>query len=305
MDYYYENNNDLDLCYEQLIFMFTAIEANDFSEKPKILNIPSHSFNDENLLNMQMKISKITKFSLISPIEILYKIKYEESHQISKEKEKCSICQFDIYEDEINSYETNPENQNFEYLFNMPFNIILLSKCTDHFFHIECLNSLIGEKNNFKCPNCSKIYGILIGDMPNGTMTISKNKNLHCSGYENVETIVINYNFPNGSNYTGTSRRSFLPNTKEGREVLALLKIAFDRKLTFTVGTSVTTGKKNTVVWNGIHHKTNISGGPTNFGYPDNSYFNRVKEELASKGVCQDNIEEPLENIAKKLLKEF
>ena len=38
------------------------------------------------------------------------------------------------------------------------------------------------------------------------------------------------------------------------KEVLALLKIAFDRKLTFIIGTSVTTGKKNTVVWNGIHH---------------------------------------------------
>ena len=252
-----------------------------------------------------MKISKITNFSLISPIEILYKIKYEEANKISKEKEKCSICQFDIYEDEINSYESNPENQNFDYLFNMPFNIILLSKCTDHFFHIECLNSLIGEKNYFKCPNCSKIYGILLGDMPYGTMKISKNKTMHCSGYNNVETIIINYQFPNGHNYTGTSRTSYLPNTKEGREVLALLKIAFDRKLTFIIGTSVTTGKKNTVVWNGIHHKTNISGGPTNFGYPDNSYFNRVKDELASKGVTQDSIEDSLENIAKKALNEF
>ena len=298
-------DNNLGIYFDQLIFMFTSIEANDFTEKPKFLNIPSHPYNDDNLLNMQMKISKITNFSLISPIEILYKIKYEEAKKISKEKEKCSICQFDIYEDEINSYESNPENQNFDYLFNMPFNIILLSKCTDHFFHIECLNSLIGEKNYFKCPNCSKIYGILLGDMPYGTMKISKNKTMHCSGYNNVETIIINYQFPNGHNYTGTSRTSYLPNTKEGREVLALLKIAFDRKLTFIIGTSVTTGKKNTVVWNGIHHKTNISGGPTNFGYPDNSYFNRVKDELASKGVTQDSIEDSLENIAKKALNEF
>ena len=298
-------DDNLGNIFDELIFMFTLIEGNEFIEKPKFLKIPFHPFNDENLLNMQNRISKITNFYLISPIEILYKIKYEEYHKISKEKEKCSICQFDLYEDELNSYESNPQNQNFEYLYNMPFNSLLLSKCTDHFFHIECLNSLIGDKNNFKCPNCSKIYGILIGDMPNGTMTISKNKNLHCSGFENVETIVINYNFPNGSNYTGTSRRSFLPNTKEGREVLALLKIAFDRKLTFTVGTSVTTGAKNTVVWNGIHHKTSVNGGPTNFGYPDISYFNRVKEELASKGVSQDSIEDSLENIAKKALKEF
>lgn len=39
------------------------------------------------------------------------------------------------------------------------------------------------------------------------------------------------------------------------------------------------------VIWNGVHHKTNTSGGSTHYGYPDNTYFGRVKEELASKGV--------------------
>jgi len=41
----------------------------------------------------------------------------------------------------------------------------------------------------------------------------------------------------------------------------------------------------NQVVWNGVHHKTNLSGGAAYFGYPDPTYFNRVKEELAAKGV--------------------
>jgi deltex len=55
--------------------------------------------------------------------------------------------------------------------------------------------------------------------------------------------------------------------------------------LIFTVGKSVTTGLDNQVVWNGIHHKTNTSGGVGSFGYPDPTYFSRVKEELAAKGV--------------------
>jgi len=58
------------------------------------------------------------------------------------------------------------------------------------------------------------------------------------------------------------------------------------------VGTSVTTGKQNTVVWNGIHHKTSLGGGTQYFGYPDATYFNRVKEELASKGVTINDIKE-------------
>jgi len=67
--------------------------------------------------------------------------------------------------------------------------------------------------------------------------------------------------------------------------VLELLKKAFDRKLIFTIGRSVTTGHDNRIVWNGIHHKTNTSGGSAYFGYPDPTYFDRVKLELAAKGV--------------------
>ena len=97
-------------------------------------------------------------------------------------------------------------------------------------------------------------------------MTVNVNHNLRGAGYENCGTIVINYYFsngtlPNGTKYSGTSRVAYLPDNEEGREVLRLLKICFDRKLTFTVGTSVTTGRTNTVVWNGIHHKTSLTGG--------------------------------------------
>jgi deltex-like protein len=142
--------------------------------------------------------------------------------------------------------------------------------------------------------------------MPKGTMTAKLSKNFRCSGYEKFETIVITYNIPsgvqNGIKFSGTSRVCYLPNNKEGIEILGLLKTAFDRKLTFTIGTSVTTGLKNTVVWNGIHHKTRINGGATNYGYPDKTYFSRVKEELASKGVVKDNIKEDLETLAYQML---
>jgi deltex-like protein len=141
--------------------------------------------------------------------------------------------------------------------------------------------------------------------MPNGTMTAKLTKH-RCSGYESCDTIVITYNIPsgkqNGIKFSGTNRVCFLPYNKEGREILGLLKIAFERKLTFTIGTSVTTGLQNTVVWNGIHHKTRINGGATNYGYPDKTYFNRVKEELASKGVVKDNIKEDIEALAYQML---
>ena len=67
-------------------------------------------------------------------------------------------------------------------------------------------------------------------------------------------------------------------------QVLELLKVAWDRRLTFTIGTSVTTGSPDTVVWNEIHHKTSITNH-SGHGYPDPNYLDNVMAELASQGV--------------------
>lgn len=67
-----------------------------------------------------------------------------------------------------------------------------------------------------------------------------------------------------------------------------MLAEAFRRRLTFKVGTSITTGQTNCVVWQGIHHKTSPSGGTSNYGYPDPSYFHRVTEELKARGITID-----------------
>ena len=157
-----------------------------------------------------------------------------------------------------------------------------------HKYHKVCLLQLIGNKKWAKCAICSTIFGNMIGDQPDGQMTHYIDKNTKCTGYH-AGTIIINYNMKsgnrNGKHFPGTSRTAYLPDTPEGWEVFNLLKEAFDRKLIFTVGKSVTTGLDNQVVWNGIHHKTNTTGGASHFGYPDPTYFTRVKEELAAKGV--------------------
>ena len=44
--------------------------------------------------------------------------------------------------------------------------------------------------------------------------------------------------------------------------ILQLLQEAFQARMTFTIGTSVTTGDQNAVVWDDIHHKTIMHGGP-------------------------------------------
>ena len=64
--------------------------------------------------------------------------------------------------------------------------------------------------------------------------------------------------------------------------------MAWDRRLTFTIGTSVTSGMTNTVVWNEIHHKTTIQNY-SGHGYPDPNYLDRVMLELAAQGVSEDS----------------
>ena len=62
---------------------------------------------------------------------------------------------------------------------------------------------------------------------------------------------------------------------------------AWERRLTFTIGTSVTTGQPDTVVWNEIHHKTERHGNHGGHGYPDPAYLDNVIAELSSQGVTE------------------
>lgn len=71
-----------------------------------------------------------------------------------------------------------------------------------------------------------------------------------------------------------------------------LLQVAWKRRLTFTIGTSVTTGSADTVVWNEIHHKTEAHGNSSGHGYPDNNYLDNALAELAAQGVEEDQDDE-------------
>lgn len=170
--------------------------------------------------------------------------------------------------------------------------VVIMNKCKDHLFHLECLEAQLGSNEYLDCSICMFTYGTKTGDMPPGTMSW-RLQPFHCDGYKE-KTWEIQYRFKGGVNpkdfkqFNGDARNAYIPDTNEGREVLLLLVRAFERRLTFTVGFSVVRGRDNCIVWNGIHHKTNTEGGSTRYGYPDPTYFNRVKLELALKGVRLD-----------------
>lgn len=175
---------------------------------------------------------------------------------------------------------------------------VTLMKCR-HSYHRECIESWF--KSRPTCPECLTVYGIITGSQPPGEMHVnyitygSKRPNSRLEGYPHTDIIQITYRLPSGIQaaehpnpgrpYVGTVRIAYLPKNHDGEEVLELLKKAWNRRLLFRVGTSVTTGQSDVVIWAGIHHKTRTSGGSSNYGYPDETYFSRVKKELEGLGV--------------------
>ncbi|XP_060704433.1 probable E3 ubiquitin-protein ligase DTX2 isoform X2 [Hemiscyllium ocellatum] len=171
-----------------------------------------------------------------------------------------------------------------------------------HVFHLLCMMAMYENGNkdgSLQCPSCKTIYGEKTGTQPKGKMDIYLLPQ-SLPGYADSGSIQIVYNIPPGIQgpehpnpgkpYTarGFPRHCYLPYSEKGRQVLELLKVAWNRRLIFTVGTSSTTGEMDTVVWNEIHHKTEMGSNVSGHGYPDPNYLDNVIAELAAQGVTED-----------------
>ncbi|CAB0032074.1 unnamed protein product [Trichogramma brassicae] len=174
-----------------------------------------------------------------------------------------------------------------------------LTRCR-HRLHLACLNAMLSSQRPpcmyIQCPVCRMIYGEKRGNQPHGLMNwTTLNRSL--PGYPNCKTIQITYDIPSGiqgaehphpgQTYyaVGFPRTCYLPDSELGRRLLRLLQVAFERRLVFTVGRSVTTGREDVVTWNGIHHKTELGPSTSGHGYPDAKYLERTLGELAAHGV--------------------
>lgn len=172
-----------------------------------------------------------------------------------------------------------------------------------HMFHLDCGKRIFANNVSdgyYECPICKTINGTRIGTQPpDGTMNIIREW-YKLPGFENNSsgTIVVTYHFsdgiqgqrhPNpGQLYSAASfpRITYFPDNEKGQKVVSLMKVAFERRLVFTVGQSITTGKDNVITWNGIHHKTTIHSH--SHGYPDSNYLDNVLGDLRAFGIAED-----------------
>lgn len=165
------------------------------------------------------------------------------------------------------------------------------SPCCGKKFCKECWDSSMKAKP--VCPMCSKVFGEIIGDQPDGGVYITNYyKDEDLPGYAERGHIKIEFTIPGGIQgpnhpnpglrYKGKNVDAYLPNNIEGAEISKLLTRAFKNKVLFTIGRSTTTGADNVVTFNDIHLKTSKTGP---YGYPDPTYLTRVRGELKDKGV--------------------
>ncbi|XP_075255114.1 putative E3 ubiquitin-protein ligase DTX2 isoform X2 [Convolutriloba macropyga] len=180
------------------------------------------------------------------------------------DKDNCPICLLDF--DDV--YEDLPDED--KRANKVPTTVAVRLPCK-HPLHLDCTKEIF--KNNNKqfltCPICKKVFGgVMTGTQPEGgTMSYSVIP-LSCAGYESCSSYQIIYNFP-----------------RNGQQLVKMLKVAFDRRLVFTIGTSHTTGQPDSVVWGGVHHKTSQNGGA--HGFPDPFHLISLRDELNALNVTE------------------
>lgn len=161
-----------------------------------------------------------------------------------------------------------------------------------HVFHRKCILDHIKSGSGNTCPHsmCDKLLGEPQGKSPSGTMTIYKNKTIHCSGYDNghdanseaisLGTTILEYHIPKTMQMkyhanpnifqSGAVRTCYIPDIGvRSDEMLCRLEYAFTHGLIFTVDTS------NNVSWTSIPYKTSVTDD-----FITNNFFELCDEEL-------------------------
>ena len=179
--------------------------------------------------------------------------------------------------------------------------VVSLATC-GHSFHSACLTSLVelqAGQHHLQCPNCQTIHGVRTGNMPSSGKMMYARHAASLPGYSDSGMILIKYVFNNGVqdqthpnpgkpfHARGFPRTALLPDNEKGERVLKMLITAFQRRLTFTIGRSVSRGEDDCLTWNGIHHKTVLRDNGSGHGYPDTDYLDRVIQELNIVGVTE------------------
>lgn len=107
---------------------------------------------------------------------------------------------------------------------------------------------------------------------------------IYCSYF--IRNISQQIEHPNpGSWYDGIKKTAYLPYNEEGKEILKLLKLAFKRRLIFTIKRSNNLEREDYVTWGDIPHKTEIENEKADDQNLNPEYFREIRKILSINGI--------------------
>ncbi|KAF2363638.1 Zinc finger C3HC4 RING-type [Trinorchestia longiramus] len=270
---------------------YSGTGANFINTSKRESGAGSLDFEDaKNAGNRQTKfrqhpVTSAEKLLASSSLELL-EIPWAADEDLSK----CPIC--------LGSLQHDSPGQSTSHIARDLVGAAMLANC-GHAFHCCCLLPLLtGASESFSCPLCRTIHGVVTGTQPPGGTMRTSVESFNLPGFPTANTIVISYELPEGVqgpghpkpgqpyHLKGFPRKAYVPDTSQGRQVVALLKKAFDKRLVFTVGHSASLNLDDCVIWGSISHKTLKNG--EKFGFPDPNYLDNVTLELAALGIRED-----------------
>jgi hypothetical protein len=102
--------------------------------------------------------AKLTRYVEVTIQELYDKVMHDvkQLHRKASDEETCAICMCNLYDD----VETMPAAKRAEINARQmkgkePISVVIMSKCTDHCFHKECLENQLDGKDNLRCAVCS------------------------------------------------------------------------------------------------------------------------------------------------------
>ncbi|KAH3804033.1 uncharacterized protein LOC127834143 [Dreissena polymorpha] len=119
------------------------------------------------------------------------------------------------------------------------------------------------------------------GNQPPGKMTIVRKAEIGPLTYLHITYVFLDGQQPNGKRYKGCTEKVGLSDSVEGRNICRMLKVAFRRKLLFTINS------EGAIVYNGIDPP---SSHLTGYGIDRNNYYG-ITAQLEAKGITTEGID--------------
>lgn len=74
---------------------------------------------------------------------------------------RCPICMCDLYENPIDLDKMIGKSELDNLVSKSLFDsVVMMNKCKDHLFHLDCLEAQLGAKDHLCCSICMFTYGI-------------------------------------------------------------------------------------------------------------------------------------------------